>query len=144
MQEMLTQETPGKVMGLLGATLFSMALLFSVSTSNASFTASEYALPDPFAPQKVVSLIDGVAASYSQALANFAEPAKNAIAIHAEGAKWVMAEASNSIVQDLGLSSLAQSQPASTQKVAGAFVVRGEYEPLSVDTLYGVLVGRRE
>ena len=144
MQQLLMQETPGKVMGLLGATLFSMALLFSVSLSNASFVSSEYALPDPFAPQKVVSVIDGFAASYSHSLANFAAPAKNAMAIHAEGVKWVMAEASNSIVNDLGLNALAAEQAPTAQKVAGAFVVKGEYKSLSVDTLYGVLVGRQQ
>ena len=68
MIQAMTQETPGKVMSLLGAALFSMAFLVSVAYTNASFTQTEIAMPSPFDPGSVVSGIDQIASSYSNFL----------------------------------------------------------------------------
>lgn len=142
MQAFLTQETPGKVLSFTGAALFSMALLFSVSASNAGFGGTEYSLPDPFAPAKVVGAIDSAASSYSQALMSFLEPARDAVAVHQEQIQWVVAEASQPLAQFLGLDN------TPTSKVAGAFTrgepeisVGGSYESLSVDDIYSLLIG---
>jgi hypothetical protein len=114
MQEFLTEETPGKVMALLGGTLFSLALLFAVNVSGASLGGStEYALPDPFAPAKVVQAIDNFSAWYSGGLVAFAEPATMAVKAHTEAMAWAMDEASVPLVRVLGLESLVEynSQP---------------------------------
>ena len=142
MDKFLVQDTPGKVMAFLGASLFSMALLFSVSLSNASFQGMEYSLPNPFAPEKVALAIDTVAASYSNAVAGFTAPARQAVAIHTAEIKWVFNEASVPLTKALGLN----AQPRA--RVAGAFTqnkqsfaVKGSYEPLSVDDIYAALIG---
>lgn len=128
-------------MGFLGAALFSLAFLFSVSTTNAGFSSSEYALPNPFAPEKVVGVIDQVAADYSKVLLAFLEPAREAVAVHMEGVAWISDLASQPITQALGL----DNTPA--PQVAGAFVsdvndiyVGGSYESVSVDDIYAVLI----
>lgn len=136
------KDTPAKVMGLLGAAMFSMALLFSVSMSNASFEGMEYTLPNPFSPEKVVSVIDSMAASYSLAVADFTAPAREAVAIHTAEIKWVYQEASGPLSRALGLDS------SPKPRVAGAytenkpsFTVGGSYNSFSVDDIYAVLIG---
>lgn len=142
MQQMMTEETPGKVLGCTAVALFSMALLFSVSLTNANFHSSEVAFPDPFAPGKVISLIDQAAASYSKAVMDFSVPAREAFAIHKEGMQWIMAEASGPMVNILGLQSFASaSQPQNVPKVAGAYTNQESFEVFSVDSLYKVLFG---
>ncbi len=128
-------------MGFLGAALFSLAFLFSVSATNAGFSSNEYALPNPFAPEKVVSVIDQAAADYSKALLAFLEPAREAVAVHMEGIDWISDLASQPIAQALGLGNTQAPQ------VAGAFVsdadtlyVDGSYGSLSVDDIYAILI----
>jgi len=142
MDKFLVQDTPAKVMGLLGASLFSMALLFSVSASNASFEGMEYSLPDPFAPAKVVSVIDSVAASYSSALTSFIAPAREAVAIHTAEIGWIYEQAAAPVSQALGLNSEPQARVAGafTQNQS-SFTVGGSYESFSVDDIYAVLIG---
>lgn len=147
MQQLFTQETPGKVMAFLGAALFSLAFLFSVSATNAGFNGSEYVLPNPFAPGVVVSAIDNVAASYSKALTAFAMPARQAVAIHMEGIGWIAGEVSEPISQALNLNSALEPQ------VAGAFIIdddyiepystmaAGSYESITIDDIYLALTG---
>jgi hypothetical protein len=142
MENFLVEETPGKVMGLLGAALFSVAFLFAVSASNASFESNQFALPDPFAPGKVVSAIDHMAASYSKMLTNFAQPMQESFAVHVDQAKWILNEASTPLVRTLGLEgSISSGSVAEPQaQVAGAFKIAGNYESISVDTLYNLLL----
>src|SRR5438552_13969432 len=73
----MIEETPTKVMGFLGAALVSLAFLFSVTVTNASFSGTEpgLSLPDPFGPQNVVHTLDAVANSYNNFLmANLFRP----------------------------------------------------------------------
>lgn len=145
MEKFLIQETPGKVLGFTGAALFSMALLFSVSASNASFGGVEHSLPDPFAPQKVVSAIDSAAAGYSQALLSFLEPARGAVALHLEQINWVAGQAFQPLAQFSDL------ENAPSPQIAGAFILTEakfiaedayeSSEALSIDTIYSILVG---
>ncbi len=150
MQEFLIEETPGKVMGLLGAALFSMAFLFAVSVSGAQLSGNvEVALPDPFASSKIVAAIDNLAASYANGLMAFTGPAREAFVAHTEAVEWVMAEASGPIVVALGLESLANPYAQDSAQVAGAFTskpannlkVSGGFGSFSVDHLFGLLVG---
>ncbi|MBI3231640.1 MAG: hypothetical protein HYZ51_00985 [Candidatus Doudnabacteria bacterium] len=143
MQELLTEETPGKVMGLVGVALFSMAILFGVSMSNASFQGAEYALPNPFAPQKVVSVVDTGVQSYANALAGFLEPARQAIALHVSEMQWIVSEASPSIARAMGAGSHPKAQVAGafTKASKVSFKVSGPTGSLNVDSLYALVIG---
>lgn len=142
MEKFLIQETPGKVLGFTTGALFSMALLFAVSLSNASFRGTEYVLANPFAPKNVVSVIDAVVAGYSSAVMAFTQPAREAIAIHVSGIKWIVDEAAPPIAQALGIGRLSAPQVAGVfTKAPDSFTVGGSYESINIDDIYWVLIG---
>jgi len=128
-------------MAFLGASLFSMALLFAVSLSDASFSVAYKPLPDPFAPEKVVNKIDAFAAGYSTVLVNFSEPVRDAFAIHWDQIKWVGQEASASLAQTWGSKSAQPANQTNAPQVAGAFKISRQ-PTLSMDTLYSLLLGK--
>ena len=61
----MTEETPAKVLSLLGVALVSMSFMFAVTVSNASFTQVYNPMPDIFAPANVMAVLDNVSNSYS-------------------------------------------------------------------------------
>src|SRR5436853_402745 len=78
----MLEETPAKIFSLLGVSMFSMFFLFAVATTNASFEGADNTLPDIFAPQNVVSILDNVSNSYSNFVsAYFINPAKQDFAL---------------------------------------------------------------
>lgn len=143
MQELLTEETPGKVMGLVGAALFSMAFLFGVSMSNASFQGAEFSLANPFAPEKVVSVVDTAVQSYANALTGFVEPARQAVALHVSEIQWIASEASPQLAKAMGTGSRPKAQVAGAFKQAGevSFKVSGRQSAVNVDSLYALVIG---
>ncbi len=141
----LTEETPAKVMSLAGVALFSMFFLLGASASNASFAGMENQLPNPFAPEKVVAVIDSAANSYSNFLAmNLFEPVKADYAMYKDNASWVMDNSSESIVAIAGLQKFVE--PASYQSVpqgpavAGAYTEKKAPVKFSLDKLYSMLI----
>ena len=137
----LTKETPGKVMCLLGASLFSLALLFGISASGQSFAGTEAALPNPFGPDSVMAVLDNTSHNYSNFVAmNFAEPLQYNLALldynwH-ESLNFVADNSSDQILAMTGLSDLVWQEPApmahpafhslDRPQVAGAFIARSE------------------
>src|SRR6185503_17544755 len=90
MNEFLTQETPSKVMGLLAASVASLAFLFAVTISNASFHQVYEPVPDTFGPAKVMAVLDVVSNSYSGFLAdNLLGPAQAQFAYVADNAEYI-------------------------------------------------------
>lgn len=115
----LTDETPGKVMALVGTAMFSLAFMLSVSVSNASFTQTYEPVSDPFSMQNVVATIDNVAGSYSSFLATYLfEPAYETYAIHTQNLGWVMEE--SGLAYALGFESSSEAPAISSGRVAGA------------------------
>lgn len=122
MTNFLTQETPAKVMSLVGSALFSLAFLFSVTVTNASFSgvSSEVNLAayDYFGPTKVVAVIDNLSSGYSKFLdANLFLPAQATYAFVADSASYVAENARYSIAMQTGWGIESQ-----TSQVAGASV----------------------
>jgi len=128
---MMTEETPAKVMGLLGVSLFSMAFLFAISLTNASFQGTETALPSPFSPDKVVAILnhdpfgpehilpglDKVASAYSNFVhQNVTGPAQESFAFmdynFQQNYAWVMDNSDTQIVAMAGLQSLVPKLPS--------------------------------
>ena len=145
----MTQETPAKVVSLLGVALTSMFFLFTVSVTNANFSQTEKSFPDVFNPGNVVAFLDNTASSYSNFIdANLIEPQKQSYAILEYNVNYIIDEAGPSILAFTGLSGLAEvDQSPAVPKVAGASTQGHEvisYESLgvgfSVDTLYGLLL----
>lgn len=129
----MTEESPQKVLSLLGVALVSMSFLFAVTITNASFTKTEMPLPDVFGPQNVVSVLDGAANDYSNFVtAYLVQPAQSDLAYFVssvnQNAAWVMDNADEKIVALARLDYLTQ-QPASPEvrtpgHVAGAYTAR--------------------
>ena len=149
----MTEETPGKVMGLLGTALATMAFLFMVTVSNASFQGTQVAVPDPFASQNVVAMLDNVSHSYSDFLAaNLFRPFQGDVAMVQDNANWVIDNSDQQVVAMLGLQALANPygpMPQAAQPtVAGAFtdtpstsVVQSDQpQSFSIDSLYYMLI----
>ena len=139
----MTQETPGKVMALLGASLFSMLFLFGVSATNASFSQTETTLPDVFNPAPVMAVLDSVSNSYSNfAAENLIQPAQQSYAIGQYNLAYIMDEAGPTILAISGFDSLVNQEP--TPQVAGAYTQSNEPHAAStgfnIDTLYSLLI----
>ena len=138
----MTEETPGKILSLLGVSCTSLLFLFAVSFSNASFERTQDVFPDPFNPSNVVSALDNTAASYSHFLAvNLFAPAVAQAAIVTDTTAW--------IADNLGIEVQSSQQFAegpSLGRVAGATTIMPESAytaggSLTVDTIYAFLIG---
>lgn len=158
MNNFLTQESPGKVMGLLGVALSSMFFLFMVTVGQVSLQQSHSPLPDPFNPGKVMAMLDGVSNRYAYFLGadlltpaqnDFGKPIQTAYNYYSDGFSYIMDEASPGILKYTGLAYLAQtpSQLPATPAVAGdsTTIVQSTDYPqsaggFSIDTLYPALI----
>lgn len=130
----LTQETPGKVFGLLGASFVSMFFLFAVTVSNASFERMETPFPDVFAPSKVVAVLDNVASNYSQfVFANLVNPAKQDYGFYADNISYIGQEVGPVLLKVAGLQGLSSSKVAyfESGQVAGSSdrIIYSKYYP---------------
>jgi len=143
------QETPAKVLSLLGTAMFSMFLLFGVTFTNASFERTENIMPDVFSPANVTAMLDNVSSGYS----NFVQqtllvPLQQDYALAQDNIAFIIDEAGPSILAFTGLEGLAQydRENSVTPQVAGAYTEPVYYEPIasesfSVDLIYNVLIG---
>ena len=129
----LTQETPAKVMSLLGVALASLAFLAAVTVTDSSFSGSRTHLADPFNATNMTEAVGAVADSYSNYItAVLINPGKADFALAADNVSWLMSNAKDGLVAMLNLqdagqpSTVAQSQP--TGEVAGA-VTTQPYQP---------------
>lgn len=103
MNNFLTDETPGKVLGLLGASLVSLSFLFAVSMSNASFSAVYNPLPDPLAPQNVMAVLDNVSHDYAMFInTNLTVPAQQSYALAADNIAFIGQNASYEVASYFG------------------------------------------
>lgn len=142
----MTEETPAKVMTLLGVALSSMFFLFVVTFTNASFQQTETSFPNPFAPEKVMAALDGAANSYSNFVAaNLTRPLMSDLAFYKANVDWVIDNSDQQILALAGLQPLADAnynQRSYAPQVAGAYTskVQPSPSPDLVDALYGLVV----
>ena len=143
----LTEETPGKVMGLLGTAMVSMFFLFAVSVSNANFTQTEKPIPVAFNPDQVVAVLDNAASGYDKFLNdNLFQPAQNSYAVYQYNLAYVIDEAGPGVLAMTGLSSFADATagaaPARPQ-VAGdsTQVVTSQYYKESSGGVFSLFFG---
>ncbi|MDE2311477.1 MAG: hypothetical protein KGJ93_00100 [Patescibacteria group bacterium] len=137
METLLTTESPGKVIGLLGAAMCSLVFLLAVTLSDASFSGQQQVLPDPFGPQQVMAVLDQASNSYSKlADAYFINPLMNSYSSMYQSAQSAVAFMRESdvdvrIVAMAGLSDLVWQEPTpmahpshlAPGQVAGAFTM---------------------
>ncbi len=144
--KVMTQESPEKVFSLLIASLFSMAFLFAVTTTDASFAGAQTQAYDLFAPQRVVSVLDSAAASYSKFISNnFLQPLTADYTVYADNRAWILKE--SGVTYALGIDQLTNGKPVnevSSGQVAGASIVKQESyssgEGLGIDSIYSLLI----
>lgn len=148
---LMTEETPAKVMSLLGTALVSMAFTFAITVSQASFTKVYNPIPDTFAPQNVMAVLDNVSNSYSKAVyANLVEPEAPGYALAADNLAYIGHEAGSQLLSFVGLGDLAQvNQNLAVQpQVAGAstHMVTSKYYPASGGGpgIFSLLIGSSE
>jgi hypothetical protein len=128
----MTQETPAKVLSLLGVALVSMSFMFAVSLSNASFTQVYNPIPDVLGPSKVMAVLDSVSNSYSKFVyAQLVRPEAPEYAMAADNLAFIGQGASSQISNYLGLG--AQNVYVARPQVAGASteVIISKYYPTS-------------
>ncbi|PIR96614.1 MAG: hypothetical protein COT92_00120 [Candidatus Doudnabacteria bacterium CG10_big_fil_rev_8_21_14_0_10_42_18] len=146
LSKFLTDEAPGKVAGLIAASLFSLAFLFAVSASDAGFRGTSASLPNVFSPEKVVAVADTAVGFYSNFLTvNFIQPLVGDYRIYGENLAWLSRQ--SGLTNFFGLEGTAQTslayQPAIAAgqgQVAGAQKFKSSGGGLSVDDLYSVLI----
>lgn len=143
MTEALTKETPGKVFSLLAMALVSLSFMFAVSLTDASFAGTSMPLSDPFAPAKVVQVIDNAAFAYSKALsANFLQPLAADYRLYADNLAWAAKE--SGLTYFLGVENLnSNSQMAENHqgKVAGVSITTSaDSRGFNIDSLYEILI----
>jgi hypothetical protein len=123
----MMEETPTKVVSLLGVALTSMALLFMVSTTDASFMGTQAPVPDPFSSDKVVAVVDYAAAGYNSFLQeNLFAPAQESYALASDNISWLASNAHDGLVASLGIPQVSTevAQVQTPGRVAGAHIVR--------------------
>jgi hypothetical protein len=139
----LIRETPGKVLGFLGLSLFTMAMLFTVSTTEASFAGTQKPIPEPFSTAKVMAVVDKTAASYSSFITvNFLSPVVADYKMYGENLSFAFRE--SGLAYSLGVENLLYGESIATEgQVAGASIVNSEYRQSGsgIDRLYSMLVG---
>jgi hypothetical protein len=134
----LTQESPGKVMALLGTAMFSLAFLFAVVSTDSSFSGTSVAVNDPFSIENVVATIDSAAASYDKFLyANLFQPAEETYALYSDNLAWL---ADNSgLTYALGFNDT-KAVSQTTGQVAGATTYKYQQSNTGLlDVIYQVL-----
>jgi hypothetical protein len=146
----MIEETPERVMGFLGAAMFSLALLFAVTVTDASFSGTAAPLPqgpfgpdaivsmlkaDPFGPDHLMATADNISSSYAKFLTAYLfEPEDrdvNQLAYDIQqNYNWVMDNADQQIVAMAGISDLLWQEPTPMAhpahvrgQVAGAFTM---------------------
>jgi hypothetical protein len=111
-------ETPAKVMTLLCTALASMAFLFLVSATNASFTGAPVSVPNPVNPAKLMTMVDYTAAGYSSFLhQNLFVPVEQSVAMTTDNVSWIASNASYALGFGQG------TQAPLVSQVAGAHIV---------------------
>jgi hypothetical protein len=128
----MTQETPIKVLSLLGVALVSMAFTFAVTVSNASFTQVYNPIPQGPSPANVMAVLDNVSNSYSNFVyAQLVRPEAPEYAMAADNVAFVAQGADSQISSFLGLGN--QNVYSDRPQVAGASteVVVSKYYPSS-------------
>lgn len=150
MIEAMTRETPHKVLWLTGTALFSLVLLFTVTVTDASFSGIIKPLPDPFAPSRVMAVIDQVAANYNRFLAiNLIHPLAGQYGVYFDNLAWLSRQAN--LTYYLGMPkeshpvfSVAQQKLALAGQVAGAYTNQAtkmaDDSWVSIDRLFSVLI----
>ena len=136
----MTEETPAKVLSLLGVSLASMFFLFAVAFTSASFEKQQFAFPDPFNPSRVLATLDQSANSYSRFVAvNMVQPAQESYAVWQDTVAYVIDNADESILAITGLTPLAEV-PENQPKVAGAYIQAppSEYQPIEMFKIFGI------
>jgi len=124
MLEKFLKETPAKVMTLLCVAMASLAFLFVVSATDASFTGTPVSVPSP-SPDKVMAVLDSASAGYSRFLqANLFTPVEQSVAMTTDNVSWI---ASNAAVA-LGVQNDSQTAPV-VSRVAGAHIVAPASSP---------------
>jgi hypothetical protein len=144
MKEFLHEETPGKILSLLGAAMFSLAFLFTVSVSEASFSGSYVSLPDPFGPESVVATIDHAAAGYSDFLyAAVLNPTEQDLNEAVDAVAWIWEESRDEVVVALGLDGVRGVYQDTTGAVAGAYTSIADQPQggnLNMNSIYDMIV----
>ena len=146
----MTQETPAKILSLLGVAVTSMFFLFAVSVSNANFSQTERPLPQIVDSNQVVAMLDSAANGYDKFVQkNLVDPGVASYAMAQDNINYRIDNADTSILAYTGLSSLAEISPSqSTQaraQVAGAYteVVISKYYPeQSGANMFSFLLGK--
>ncbi len=141
LHDALNVETPGKVFGLLGAAMFSLAFMVAVSMSDASFSQTYTQLSDPFSMENVVAAIDTGAANYSKFVqATMVEPAQETYAVYASNISWLAEE--SGVAYALGFEDSNSSNAQYAGRVAGASIQNSEYKSEGglMDSIYKMLI----
>jgi hypothetical protein len=128
----MTEETPAKVMSLLGVALMSLSFMFAVTISQASFTQVYNPIPDAFSPAKVVAVLDNVSNSYSKLVyAQLVRPEAPEYAMAVDNLAFIRDQTGAQISGYLGFD--AQTAYSARPQVAGASteVVVSKYYPSS-------------
>jgi len=141
MNQILTQETPGKVMGLMGVALFSLAFLFAVSATDASFSGTTAPVYNPFSTENIVSVLDETAASYTQFMEkNFIQPLMADYSVYGENLSFLFKE--SGLAYALGVEGLTLETHASEGQVAGAYIASPEYRAEGMSSVYSMILSR--
>jgi hypothetical protein len=128
----MTEETPVKVLSLLGVALVSMAFTFAVTVSNASFAQVYNPIPQGPSPANIMAVLDKVSNSYSNFVyAQLVKPEAPEYAEASDNLAFVAQGAGSQISNFLGLGS--QDVYVARPQVAGASteIVVSKYYPPS-------------
>ena len=123
--DLMTQETPAKVMGLLGVALVSMSFMFAVTVSQASFSQVYNPVPDVLAPANIMAALDNVSHDYAMFVqTQLVAPGQQSYELAASNLAYIGQNATFEVAQATGLNNLLpqDSSVMLVPRVAGAYV----------------------
>lgn len=143
MTKMMTEETPVKVLSLLGAAVVSMFFMAAVSVSGVTWSGnSGAAIADPFSPNNVMAFVDQAAWVYSDAVDAFlVNPAVSDFAFIPENLGWIAENAELALAVAVGLQD-PLPQVSAPQRVQGQVAGATIYVPQYNDNIFSLYFGR--
>lgn len=143
MYRMMTHESPGKILSLLGAAVISLFFMTAVSITEVSWQGSStVSIADPFSPQNVVAFIDQAAWVYSDAAhSTLLDPFADDFALIADNLLWIKDGAEMSLAVAIGLADPLPQVSAPLYAPEGRVAGAVDYSPQYYDNFFSLMSG---
>lgn len=140
MHKLMTDETPVKVLSLVGAAVISMFFMAAVANSGVAWGEnSGVAISDPFSPANVMAVVDQTANVYSDAVNGyFLTPVNSDFGFMPENLAWIKDNAELTLAVAVGLDDPLPQVTAASGRAIGHVAGANTYNPEYYDNIFSL------